>query len=147
MKKFSKFQIASFKRTAQNVYPLVRQREKLVKTLRETAEELESIKLQIEAYQMPVKEATGGYTTDDLIVREVVDTGKLDKNGNPIKQTTFKLKYPETIIPVADISGEAENAEEIPMEVIAENNGVDFDAEAGEPAAPEFMDPVEMNVI
>ena len=99
MKEFSKFQVASFKRTAQNVYPLVRKKEKLVQQIQEATEELESIQAQIDAQQGYVKEVTGGYTTEDLIVREVTDTGKLDKNGNPVKVTTFKLKYPETIIP------------------------------------------------
>lgn len=142
-KQFSKFQIASLKRTAQNVYPLVREREKLVKILRETAEKLENIKLQLDAYQAPIKAATGGFTTDDLIVREVIDTGKLDKNGNPIKQTVFKLKYPETIIP-QDI---AVNTETITAEMPSEGNDVDVDAETAEPASPEFIDPVEMEVL
>lgn len=131
-KQFSKFQIASFKRTAQNVYPLVRERNKLINTLKETAEKLENIKMQLEAYQAPIKAATGGYTTDDLIEREVIDTGKLDKNGNPIKQTVFRLKYPETIIPVTDEEVETETMDELPT------------AEADE---PEFLDPIDMNVV
>lgn len=145
-KQFSKFQIASFKRTAQNVYPLVREREKLVKILRETAEKLENIKVQLDAYQAPIKAATGGFTTDDLIVREVIDTGKLDKNGNPIKQTVFKLKYPETIIPndIA-VNGTVENAETIAAEMPSEGN--DVDAVTAEPASPEFIDPVDMEVL
>lgn len=131
-KQFSKFQIASFKRTAQNVYPLVRERNKLINTLKETAEKLENIKMQLEAYQAPIKAATGGYTTDDLIEREVIDTGKLDKNGNPVKQTVFRLKYPETIIPVVDEEVETETMDELPI------------AEADE---PEFLDPIDMNVV
>ena len=134
-KQFSKFQIASFKRTAQNVYPLVRERNKLINTLKETAEKLESIKLQLEAYQAPIKAATGGYTTDDLIEREVIDTGKLDKNGNPVKQTVFRLKYPETIIPPVEDEAEVE----------AEAN-VDENPTA-DAAEPEFLDPIEMNVV
>ena len=80
-KKFSKFFVASLKRTAQNVYPLVRQRNKLQKQIEEAQEELNSINIQLDAYQAPIKEQTDGYTTDDLISREVIDTGKTDKNG------------------------------------------------------------------
>ena len=98
-KKFSKFFVASLKRTAQNVYPLVRQRNKLQKQIEEAQEELNSINIQLDAYQTPIKEQTGGYTTDDLISREVIDTGKTDKNGKPVKQTVFKLIYPDTIVP------------------------------------------------
>ena len=147
-KQFSKFQIASFKRTAQNVYPLVRERNKLINILKETAEKLESIKLQLEAYQAPIKAATGGYTTDDLIEREVIDTGKLDKNGNAIKQTVFRLKYPETIIPQdIAVNGTVENTETIAVEMPSEGNDVDADAVTTEPASPEFMDPIEMDVL
>ena len=98
-KKFSKFFVASLKRTAQNVYPLVRQRNKLQKQIEEAQEELNSINVQLDAYQAPIKEQTGGYTTDDLISREVINTGKTDKNGKPVKQTVFKLTYPDTVIP------------------------------------------------
>lgn len=98
-KKFSKFFVASLKRTAQNVYPLVRQRKKLQKQIAEAHEELNSINIQLDAYQAPIKEQTGGYTTDDLIRREVIETGKTDKNGKPVKQTVYKLIYPDTVIP------------------------------------------------
>lgn len=100
MKKFSKFQIASFKRTAQNVYPNVRRKEKLLAEIEAKKKELESIQLQIDAYQAPIKEATGGYTTEDLIVREVVEG--IDKNGKSIKTTVYKLRYPDTIVPPDD---------------------------------------------
>lgn len=106
-KKFSKFFVASLKRTAQNVYPLVRKRDKLQKQIAEAQEELNSINIQLDAYQAPIKEQTGGYTTDDLINREVINTGKTDKNGKPVKQTVFKLTYPDTVIPTTPPAGNA----------------------------------------
>lgn len=120
-KKFSKFFVASLKRTAQNVYPLVRQRNKLQKQIEEAQEELNSINIQLDAYQAPIKEQTGGYTTDDLISREVIDTGKTDKNGKPVKQTVYKLIYPDTIVPPTPPA----------------NNGNDFDADDANAAATE----------
>lgn len=98
-KEFSKFLIATVKRTAQNVYPLVRQKDKLTKIIEDARIELESIQVQIDSFEAPIKEATGGYSTEDLIVREVTPTGKLDKTGKEIKTTTYKLKYPETLVP------------------------------------------------
>lgn len=100
MKEFSKFQIASIKRTAQNVYPLVRRKEKLLEQIKECSTELEELQAEIDGYQFPISKLTGGYTTEDLVVRNVIDTGKKDKSGNPIKITKYDLKYPETIIPV-----------------------------------------------
>lgn len=118
MKEFSKFQIASFKRTAQNVYPLVRKKEKLVEQINAAQAELTDIEAQIDAQQGYIKEATGGYTTEDIIIREVTDTGKTDKNGNPVKVTTFKLRYPDTVIPPAE--EEEEDTLVVPEEVIPE---------------------------
>ena len=97
MKKFSKFQIASFKRTAQNISPLVREQEKLAGKIAELQEKFESNQKKIDAYEAPVREATGGFTTSDIIVREVIEG--VDKHGKSIKTVVYKLKYPETIVP------------------------------------------------
>lgn len=107
MKEFSKFQIASIKRTAQSVYPLVRKRDKLLSEMQSMQRDLDELQTEIDGYQFPVSRITGGYTTDDLIVRTVVDTGNKDKNGNPIKITKYDLKYPDTIIPPTTITSES----------------------------------------
>lgn len=98
-KEFSKFFIASLKRTAQNVQPLVRRKTKLLTQIEEMREELCSLQAQIDGYQIPIKEVTGGYTTEDLVERVVTETTKLDKDGKPIKMTQYVLKYPDTIVP------------------------------------------------
>lgn len=99
-KEFSKFFVASLKRTAQNVSPLVRRKQKLQAEIAEREEELKSIQIQLDTYDAPIKEATGGYSTEDLVVRTVEITDKVDKEGKPIKVTKWNLKYPETIVPV-----------------------------------------------
>ena len=53
-KEFSKFFIASLKRTAQNVSPLVRRKQKLQAEIAEREEELESIQIQIDAHEAPI---------------------------------------------------------------------------------------------
>lgn len=101
-KEFSKFFIASLKRTAQNVSPLVRRKQKLQAEIAEREEELKSIQIQIDAHEAPIKEVTGGYGTEDLVVRTVEITDKTDKDGKPVKVTKWSLKYPETIIPIEE---------------------------------------------
>ena len=86
MKEFSKFQVATLKRVAQSVSPLVRAKEKLVNQITECEQELKSIQIQIDAFQGPIKEMTGGYTTEDLVVREVSVTDKLDKEVEKINK-------------------------------------------------------------
>lgn len=124
MKEFSKFFTASLKRTAQNVYPLVRRKHKLLDEIADRQAELESIEQQIAGYQIPIKEATGGYTTEDLVKREVIDTGKTDKDGRPIKQTVYSLMYPDTIVPpqVEEEVTVTVNNEITPEDVLASMN-------------------------
>ena len=102
-REFSKFFIASLKRTAQNVQPLVRRKNKILAQIVEMRNELCSLQAQIDGYQIPIKEVTGGYTTEDLVERVITETTKLDKDGKPIKMTQYVLKYPETVIPPTEI--------------------------------------------
>lgn len=111
-KEFSKFFIASLKRTAQNVSPLVRRKQKLQAEIADREAELESIQKQLETYEAPIKEATGGYSTEDLIVRTVEVTDKTDKDGKPVKSTKWNLKYPDTIIPPTEETAEADMVSE-----------------------------------
>ena len=101
-KKFDKFFIASLKRIAQCESSLLRNKQKLEAEIAKRQEELESIKTRIASYDAPIIEETGGYTVEDLVVRVVETTDKMDKNGKPVVKTTFNLKYPDTIIPPAD---------------------------------------------
>ena len=128
-KEFSKFFIASLKRTAQNVYPLVRRKTKLLEEIAEKQAELVSIQAQIEGYQVPIKEATGGYTTEDLITRVVLTTDKVDKDGRPIKVTQYNLTYPDTIVPDEPISEtQVEENEDVSTPETVRAADIDFDA-------------------
>lgn len=125
-KKFSKIEIAVIKRTAQNVSQFVTKKEKMnaeiekikaskqemidkyAATLDEkiaakvakVQAEIDTLQPIIDSFQGPIKEMTGGYTTEDLIIREVVHTGKMDANtGKELLQTRFVLKYPDTVVP------------------------------------------------
>lgn len=115
MKEFSKFEIATIKRTAQSVASMVIKKNKIKAQLDELQAEHDQLATMQEQYEVPIKTMTGGYTTEDLVERVVEDTGKVDKEGRPIKQTKYNLKYPKTVIPVpcdegTVISGAGEEA-------------------------------------
>lgn len=115
MKEFSKFEIATIKRTAQSVASMVIKKNKIKAQLDELQAEYDQLATMQEQYEAPIKTMTGGYTTEDLIERVVENTGKVDKEGKPIKQTKYNLKYPKTVIPVpcdegTVISGAGEEA-------------------------------------
>lgn len=98
-KKFSKFELARLKRTAQNVDQYVNQKNKLIAKIVELKAELDSIIKMIEVTDGPTKEMTGGYGSEDIIKKVVTPTDKLDKNGNILKTTKYEFIYPDTIIP------------------------------------------------
>lgn len=117
-KKFNKIQIAAIKRTAQNVATFVTKKEKIDAKIAELEAEKAALQPLIDAFQGPIKEMTGGYTTEDLVIREVVKTGKFDnKTGKEIVQTRFTLKYPETVVPpMTEVGNDYDKDMEMPEE-------------------------------
>lgn len=101
-KKFTKFELARLKRTAQNVDQYITKKNKLVAKISELQAELDGINTLIEVTDAPTKAMTGGFGTEDIIKKVVTPTDKLDKNGNVVKITTYEFIYPETIIPTVE---------------------------------------------
>ena len=96
MKKFSKFEIAAIKRTAASVNKYVERKKKLLAQQDSINAELESISTMLNTWEEPIKQMTGGYTTEDLVTKHVITTDK----SQSIK---FELKYPETVVPCYDV--------------------------------------------
>lgn len=99
-KKFTKFELARMKRTAQNVDQYLTRKNKLVASIAELQAELDSVNQLIELTDAPTKAMTGGYGTEDIIRKVVTPTDKTDKKGNILKVTTYEFIYPDTIVPV-----------------------------------------------
>lgn len=123
-KKFTKFEKARIKRTAQNVDQYVQKKNKLVKEVKDKQDEIEQLQKLIDMSDAPVKLMTGGYGVEDLVKKVITPTDKLDKNGNILKTTSYEFKYPDTIIPPVPM---VEEVEEIPY---AEGMGSDYDADS-----------------
>lgn len=99
MKKFTKFEIATIKRTAQNVSPMVSKKRKIAAQIIALKEEYDNLAKMQEQYEASIRTMTGGFSTEDLVNKIVETTNSLDKNGNPVKITKFVLKYPDTVVP------------------------------------------------
>lgn len=99
MKKFTKFEIATIKRTAQNVSPMVSKKRKIAAQIIALKEEYDNLAKMQEQYEASIRTMTGGFSTEDLVNKVVETTNSLDKNGNPVKVTKFVLKYPDTVVP------------------------------------------------
>lgn len=118
-KKFTKFELARMKRTAQNVDQYITKKNKLVEKINALQAELDGINSLIELTDAPTIAMTGGYGTEEIIRKVVTPTDKLDKNGNVIKVTSYEFLYPDTIIPptttedeVTEVSSEIETETE-----------------------------------
>lgn len=102
MKEFSKFEIATIKRTAQNVAPLVRRKTKIKEQIAKLQEEYDLLNAQQLQWEQAIVTMTYGYTTEDLVEKVVETTNSVDKDGNPVKTTKYVLKYPDTVVPVQE---------------------------------------------
>lgn len=114
-KKFSKFELARIKRTAQNLAQYLTKKDKLLSEIALLQAKLDSVNAMIEAIDTPTKAITGGYSTMDIIKKVVTLTDRVDNCGNIVTTTKYEFIYPETIIPpteelpVTDVPEEAEN--------------------------------------
>ena len=114
-KKFDKFFVANLRRTFQIVAPAVKEKQKLQAEVEAAQARIAELDAKISVLDEPIKRDTGGYGVEDLIIREVVDTGKVDKDGKPVKVTKLNLRYPETIVPPTEeqpVGGETTQPEE-----------------------------------
>lgn len=122
-KEFSKFEIATIKRTAQSVNPMVTRKNKIIEQIEELQKEWDTLNAAQNQYEEAIKTMTGGYTTEDLVTKVIETTSAVDKNGKPIKVTKYVLKYPDTIIPpttiLDSVGDKVQNNEEM--------NGINFE--------------------
>ena len=85
MKTLTTRQFATVKRVAQNVNPLVVKRNKIANKIGELNEAYISLTEEIESHEMGIKTLTEGFTSENLVIKKVENTGKVDKNGCPVK--------------------------------------------------------------
>lgn len=135
-RKFSKFEIATIKRTAQSVNPMVSKKAKLKEQIDALQAEYDQLNTMQEQYEASIKTMTGGYGTEDLVDKVIETTSAVDKNGKPIKVTKYVLKYPETVIPIAAEEIEDMTAAEVDDTAVVE--GVETPKDAETPVSP-FM--------
>lgn len=138
MKELSKFEIAAIRRTAQNVNAMVTKKTKLKEKIDALQAEYDQIEEAQEQFEVPIRKMTGGYGTEDLIVKVIEDTGKLDKDGKPVKLAKYVLKYPDTILPPTMDGGDGvvDDTEKAPEVEVPAEDAVAIAASVESPLAP-----------
>lgn len=106
-KEFNRTFIASMKNIAKSISSSVKERDKLEREIAVREARIADINKDIEDSEAIVRRKTG-YGVMDLVKREVIDTGKVDKNGNPVRYTQYNLIYPDTVVPPVESERDAE---------------------------------------
>lgn len=91
MKTLTIRQMAAIKRVAQNVNPLVVKKNAILAKMKDLQEEVELLLKEIEGHEAGVI-ALVGTTSENLVTKVVIPTGKADKSGKPIKVTKYVPK-------------------------------------------------------
>lgn len=89
MKTISIRQMAAVKRVAQNVNFAVTKRNKIAEQISKLNEEYNALTEEIEGHEAGILKLTG-HTSEELVVKVVETTGKVDKEGRPIKVTKYE---------------------------------------------------------
>ena len=95
---YNKFFIGTLKRKAQIIYPIQAKLDRALKAKAEAEAQIEELQEQINDENKSILKKTG-FNVMDLVKRVVTPTGKYDKNNQEIKQTTWELIYPDTVVP------------------------------------------------
>lgn len=106
-KVFNRTFIASMKNIARSIAASVKERDKLEREIAERQERIVDINKDIEDSEAIVRRKTG-YGVMELVKGEVIDKGKVDKNGNPVRYTQYNLIYPDTVVPPVESEGDME---------------------------------------
>ena len=121
-KEFTSREKGMIKSVAKTVYPMYARLYKLQEQVRNLESEIEIQQKAIDNWEKGVMDLTGGFTSMELVEREVVNVGK---DGKDIRKAIFKLRYEDTVIPpmeectVEDITPQPINPEPINPEPIA----------------------------
>jgi hypothetical protein len=122
MRELSRFDLAIIKRTAKNTKALVAKRDKLQAMIKKNQEELDTILATIEKFEAPIKEMTGGFTSEQVLNGEAevanvmsdAPEGSIDGTA-----TVEEIEIPASEVKLPDSEGVAVAAEEAPLNPFA----------------------------
>lgn len=122
MRELSRFDLAIIKRTAKNTKALVAKRDKLQAMIKKNQEELDTILATIEKFEAPIKEMTGGFTSEQVLNGEAevanvmsdAPEGSIDGTA-----TVEEIEIPASEVKLPDPEGVAVAAEEAPLNSFA----------------------------
>lgn len=147
-KRISFFEFQSVKSVAKAIEPKLREQAKIKNQMEKLANEYKKCDADIAALESGVVSLIG-FHVKDLIQKVVEDTGRVDKEGNPVKVTKYVptdiVTYDDTakqyVITICDEEYTIETPAEEPVEAPVPEAGNDFDVDGDIP----FDEPEEKN--
>lgn len=109
-KELSRFEIAIVKRTAQNTKALRTKRDKAKAKIEALTAELQEIEAVIEKFEAPVKEITGGLSSEEVLA----ELAKAETAENSAEETESEV--PATPAECVETTEACDNAEHCPVE-------------------------------
>ena len=85
--------MATIKRVAQNVNPLIVKKSKLISKIDELEDELIRINNEIDCHEMGIKSLTGGLSSNEIVLKHIEDTDKVDSKGQPVKVVSYRPNF------------------------------------------------------
>lgn len=102
MSNYTQKQIANWRRIRINIESELNKLHKAEEELKILQHKIEELHNSIDIQEYPVKKATGGYTSQDIFVKEWLVNDKVSVNGKTVRKAIYNLRYPDTIVPPAD---------------------------------------------
>lgn len=112
-KELSRFEIAIVKRTAQNTKALRTKRDKAKAKIEALTVELQEIEAVIEKFEAPVKEITGGLSSEEVLA----ELAKAETAENSAEETESEVPAtPAECVESVETTAACDNAEHCPVE-------------------------------
>lgn len=90
--RLTRFEMATIKRTAQNVKRMRTEQEKLTTNIAKLTQELEGVNEMIELFEAPVKKMTGGWSSKQVLDGDMDDPTK-SPEGDLLTEEQIKLPF------------------------------------------------------
>ena len=81
MKQLNRMEMAIVKRTAKNTQSLRTKRDKIAKLLSEKQQEFQTIVDTIEKFEAPIREMTGGYSSEEVLNNSLEKVSEEEENS------------------------------------------------------------------
>ena len=109
-KEFTSREKGMIKNVAKAVYPMVEKKLKLAEKAINLQTEIEDLEATINKWEQGVMDLTGGYTSTELVKKEIITCGEGEK---AVRKAAYSFYYGDNVLPVEDITPKPINPEPI----------------------------------